>query len=195
MKLNKKIEIVKRVEINRDEIKKTRESRYLKLKEKLKILIKEESYNKIETARILKEINDNKYYVIDNYKSFIHFIKEYNMAKTTVYRYMKLVIGIDNGKINYELILKKGIHYAIQILENDGIIKNSKSILNRSFNLKIEDEGSFNFYKSNTKFVSFLLKELYYNNQKLLTNIKNKYENLKKPWVKFIEYWYTQKIF
>ncbi len=40
MKLNKKIEIVKRVELNGNEIKKNRESRYLKLKEKLKILIK-----------------------------------------------------------------------------------------------------------------------------------------------------------
>ncbi|WKC75677.1 chromosome replication/partitioning protein [Borreliella valaisiana] len=179
MKLNKKIEIIKRVEINKNETKNTRESRYLKLKEKLKILIKEEFYNKIETARILKEINDNKYYVIDKYKSFIHFIKDYNMAKTTVYRYMKLATGIDNGKINYELILKKGIYYATQILENNSIIDTTKSIPNKSIKLKIEDEKSFNFYKSNTKFVSFLLKELYYNNQKLIKNIKNKYENLK----------------
>ncbi|WP_424632711.1 chromosome replication/partitioning protein [Borreliella lusitaniae] len=179
MKLNKKIEIVKRVELNQNEIKKTRESRYLKLKEKLKILIKEESYNKIETARILKEINDNKYYIIDKYKSFNHFIKDYNMAKTTVYRYIKLAMGIDSGKINYELILKKGIYHAIQILENNEIISNSKSILNRSFKVKIEDEKSFNFYKSNTNFVSFLLKELYYDNQKLLTSIKNKYDDLK----------------
>ncbi|MBB6031980.1 hypothetical protein HNR35_000983 [Borreliella spielmanii] len=179
MKLNKKIEIVKRVELNENEIKRTREFRYLKLKEKLKILIKEESYNKIETARILKEINDNKYYVIDKYKSFNHFIKDYNMAKTTVYRYMKLATGIDSGEINYELILKKGIYYAIQILEKNGTIATSKSILNRSFKLKIEDEKSFAFYKSNVNFVSFLLKEIYYNNQKLLTNIKNKYENIK----------------
>ncbi|WP_301409515.1 chromosome replication/partitioning protein [Borreliella tanukii] len=180
MKLNKKIEIVKRVELNKNEIKKTRESRYLKLKEKLKILIKEESYNKIETARILKEINDNKYYAIDKYKSFSHFIKDYNMAKTTVYRYIKLAIGIDSGKINYELILKKGVQHAIQILESNGIIDASKSTLNKSFKLKIEDEKSFNFYKSNTSFVSFLLKDLYYNNQELLTNIKNKYDNFKK---------------
>ncbi|ACK75417.1 chromosome replication/partitioning protein [Borreliella burgdorferi] len=179
MKLNKKIEIVKRIELNGNEIKKSRESRYLKLKEKLKILIKEESYNKIETARILKEINDNKYYVIDKYKSFGHFIKDYNMAKTTVYRYIKLAIGIDSGKINYELILKKGIYYAMQFLENNETIVNSKRILNRSLRLKIEDEKSLNFYKSNTNFVSFLLKELYYDNQKLLINIKNKYDNLK----------------
>ncbi|SCW40561.1 Putative plasmid partition protein [Borreliella japonica] len=179
MKLNKKIEIVKRVELNENEIKKTRESRYLKLKEKLQILIKEESYNKIETARILKEINDNKYYVIDKYKSFGHFIKDYNIAKTTVYRYIKLAIGIDSGKINYELILQKGIYYAIQILENNSIIANPKSMLNKSFRIKIEDEKSFDFYKSNTNFVSFLLKELYYDNQKLLKNIKNKYDNLR----------------
>ncbi|WNY63314.1 chromosome replication/partitioning protein (plasmid) [Borreliella carolinensis] len=179
MKLNKKIEIVKRVEFNKNEIKKNRESKYLELKEKLKILIKEESYNKIETARILKEINDNKYYVIDKYKSFGHFIKDYNMAKTTVYRYIKLAIGIDSGKINYELILKKGIYYAMQFLENNGIIANSKNILNRQLKLKIEDEKSFNFYKSNTKFASFLLKALYYDNQNLLINIKNKYDSLK----------------
>ncbi|AEL19020.1 chromosome replication/partitioning protein [Borreliella bissettiae] len=179
MKLNKKIEIVKRVEFNGNELKKTREFRYLELKEKLKILIKEESFNKIETARILKEINDNKYYVIDKYKSFGHFIKDYNMAKTTVYRYIKLAIGIDSGKINYELILKKGMHYAMQFLENNVIITTSKSILNRSLKLKIEDEKSFNFYKSDTNFVSFLLKELYYDNQNILINIKNKYDSLK----------------
>ncbi|WKD01201.1 chromosome replication/partitioning protein (plasmid) [Borreliella americana] len=179
MKLNKKIEIVKRVEINGNEIKKNRKSRYLKLKEKLKILIKEESYNKIETARILKEINDNKYYVIDKYKSFGHFIKDYKMAKTTVYRYIKLAIGIDSGKINYEFILKKGIHYAMQFLENNGITTNKRPKMNKSLKIKIEDERVFDFYKSNTNFVSFLLKELYDHNQKLLTNIKNKYDNLK----------------
>ncbi len=127
----------------------------------------------------MKEINDNKYYVIDKYKSFDHFIKDYNLAKTTVYRYMKLAIGIDSGKINYELILKKGMYYAIQILENNGCISSPKNILNRSFKIKIKDEKSFDFYKSNTNFTSFLLKELYYNNQELLTNIKNKYDNLK----------------
>ncbi|WNY66322.1 chromosome replication/partitioning protein (plasmid) [Borreliella andersonii] len=179
MKLNKKIEIVKRFEINGNEIKKNRESRYLKLKEKLKILIKEEFYNKIETARILKEINDNKYYAIDKYKSFGHFIKDYKMAKTTVYRYIKLATGIDNGKISYELILKKGIHQAIKFLENNGIMTNSKSILKSSIKIKIEDEKSFDFYKSNINFVNFLLKELYYNNKELLMNIKNKYNNLK----------------
>ncbi|WPM06334.1 chromosome replication/partitioning protein (plasmid) [Borreliella sinica] len=179
MKLNKKIEIVKRVELNENEIKKTRESIYFRLKEQLKILIKEESYNKIETARILKEINDNKYYVIDKYKSFNQFIKDYNIAKTTVYRYIKLAIGIDNGKINYELIYKKGINYAIQILEDAEMKPTKKCVFNKSFKLKIKDEKSFDFYKSNTDFVSFLLKELYYDNQKLLTAIKNKYDNLK----------------
>ncbi len=67
----------------------------------------------------------------------------------------------------------------MQFLENNETIVNSKRILNRSLRLKIEDEKSLNFYKSNTNFVSFLLKELYYDNQKLLINIKNKYDNLK----------------
>ncbi|WP_307886201.1 plasmid partition family protein [Borreliella garinii] len=71
------------------------------------------------------------------------------------------------------------MYYAIQILENNGCISSQKNILNRSFKIKIKDEKSFDFYKSNTNFTSFLLKELYYNNQELLANIKNKYDNLK----------------
>ncbi len=71
------------------------------------------------------------------------------------------------------------MHYAIQILENNSCISSPKNTLNRSFKIKIKDGKSFDFYKSNTNFTSFLLKELYYNNQELLTNIKNKYDNLK----------------
>ncbi|WKC84855.1 plasmid partition family protein [Borreliella lusitaniae] len=78
-----------------------------------------------------------------------------------------------------ELRVPYGTNLKVYCGEKNEIISNSKSILNRSFKVKIEDEKSFDFYKSNTNFVSFLLKELYYDNQKLLTSIKNKYENLK----------------
>lgn len=42
-----------------------------------------------------------------------------------MYRYIKLVSGIDSGKIDYDLILNRGIDYAIKILESNNIISKS----------------------------------------------------------------------
>ncbi|UPA17391.1 chromosome replication/partitioning protein (plasmid) [Borrelia coriaceae] len=182
MNRNKKIEIVRRIDIENfplNPLNKTREERYSALKEKLKILIKEESYNKIETARILKEINESKYYALDGYKSFTAFIKSYNIAKTSIYRYIKLVIGIDSGKIDHNLILSKGVDYAIKVLENNNeIIKNNVNIL-KSLKIQLDNEEILDFYKSNIKFASFLLKEIYKNEKDFFNKMLEKFNNLK----------------
>ncbi|AJA67244.1 plasmid partition protein (plasmid) [Borrelia miyamotoi LB-2001] len=182
MSKNRKIEIVKRIDLEVNSVKnlnKTREERYLELKEKLKILIKEESYNKIETARILKEINESKYYALDGYKSFTAFIKSYKIAKTSVYRYIKLVSGIDSGKIDYDLILNRGIDYAIKILESNNIISKSNVNPLRPLRFQLDDEECFHFYKSNTKFASFLLKEIFKNEKSFFDKMLDRYNNLK----------------
>ncbi|WP_330730377.1 chromosome replication/partitioning protein [Borrelia turicatae] len=49
---------------------------YEKLKAKLKINLQEDIYNKIETMKILKEINDKKLFKLDGYKNFSTFIKK-----------------------------------------------------------------------------------------------------------------------
>ncbi|AHH13085.1 Putative plasmid partition protein (plasmid) [Borrelia hermsii YBT] len=182
MSKNRKIEIVRRIDLEVCKIKtlnKTREERYLELKEKLKILIKEESYNKIETARILKEINESKYYALDGYKSFTAFIKSYKIAKTSIYRYIKLVTGIDSGKIDYDLILSRGVDYAIKVLENNSIISKSNVNPLRPLRFQLDDEESFHFYKSNTKFASFLLKEIYKNEKDFFNKMRDRYNTLK----------------
>ncbi|ASJ27651.1 PF-49-type protein (plasmid) [Borrelia turicatae 91E135] len=182
MNKNRKIEIVKRIDLetcNFKTLNKTREERYLELKEKLKILIKEESYNKIETARVLKEINESKYYALDGYKSFTAFIKSYKIAKTSIYRYIKLVIGIDSGKIDYDLILSKGVDYAIKVLENNNVISENNVNSLKLLRLQLDDEESFYFYKSNTKFASFLLKEIYKNEKDFFNKMHDKYDSLK----------------
>ncbi|AYE37016.1 chromosome partitioning protein (plasmid) [Borrelia turcica IST7] len=179
----RKIEIVRRGDLETCEIKKknkTRETRYLELKEKLKVLIKEESYNKIETARILKEINESKYYAIDGYKSFTGFIRDYKIAKTSVYRYIKLVVGIDSGKIDYDLILNRGVDYAIKVLENGNIVSRSNVNSLKPLRFQLDDEECFLFYKSNIKFASFLLKEIYKNEKEFFYKMQNKYNTLKK---------------
>ncbi|UGQ16620.1 chromosome replication/partitioning protein [Borrelia sp. RT5S] len=182
MNKSKKIEIVRRVDLEACEVEKkneTREARYITLKEKLKVLIKEESYNKIETARILKEINESKYYALDGYKSFAGFIRDYRIAKTSVYRYIKLVVGIDSGKIDYDLILSRGVDYAIKVLDdgNKGSKNDSNSL--RSLRLQFDDEECFHVYKSDTKFVGFLLKEIYKEEKEFFYKMKNKYNELK----------------
>ncbi|QMU99741.1 chromosome replication/partitioning protein (plasmid) [Borrelia sp. A-FGy1] len=179
----KKIEIVRRIDLEACKIEKknkTREIRYLELKEKLKALIKEESYNKIETARVLKEINESKYYAIDGYKSFTEFIRDYKIAKTSVYRYIKLVSGIDSGKIDYDLILDRGIDYAIKVLESSNVINKSNINSLKPLRFQLEDEECFLFYKSNIKFASFLLKEIYKNEKEIFYKMRNKYDTLRK---------------
>ncbi|AWG43383.1 chromosome partitioning protein (plasmid) [Candidatus Borreliella tachyglossi] len=182
MSKGKKIEIVRRVDLDACEVRtlnQTREERYLKLKEKLKILIKEESYNKIETARILKEINESKYYALDGYKSFTGFIKSYKIAKTSVYRYIKLVTGIDSGKIDYDMILHRGVDYAIRVLENSNIIDKSNVNSLKPLRFQLDDEESFLFYKSNIKFASFLLKEIYKNEREVFHKMQDRYNKLR----------------
>ncbi|WKC58607.1 chromosome replication/partitioning protein [Borrelia sp. P9F1] len=183
MNKNKKIEIVRRVDSETCEVKKkneTREARYVSLKEKLKVLIKEESYNKIETARILKEINESKYYALDGYKSFTGFIKDYRIAKTSIYRYIKLVTGIDSGKIDYELVLSRGVDYAIKVLEDRNIVSKGESNAVKSLRLQIDDEDCFHIYRSDIKFTEFLLKEIYKGEQEFFYKMLNKYNEFKK---------------
>ncbi|ACH95170.1 PF49 plasmid partition protein (plasmid) [Borrelia recurrentis A1] len=182
MSKNKKIEIVRRIDLELDGIKefnKTREERYLELKEKLKVLIKEESYNKIETARIFKEINESKYYALDGYKSFASFIKSYKIAKTSIYRYIKLVAGIDSGKIDYDLILNRGVDYAIQVLENGHLLCKSSAKPLKSLRFRLDDEESFSFYRSNIKFASFLLQEVYKIEKDFFYKMQDRYNSLK----------------
>ncbi|UPA07251.1 chromosome replication/partitioning protein (plasmid) [Borrelia anserina] len=82
---------------------------YEKLKEKLKINLKEDIYNKIEAMQILKEINDKKLFKLDGYQNFSAFIKNYNLARTQVYAYLTIAEGLKNNLINEESIIEKGI--------------------------------------------------------------------------------------
>nr|WKT13853.1 chromosome replication/partitioning protein [Borrelia sp. BU AG58] len=180
---SKKIEIVRRVDLDACEIKKkneTREARYVRLKEKLKILIKEESYNKIETARILKEINESKYYALDGYKSFTGFMRDYRIAKTSVYRYIKLVSGIDSGKIDHDLILNRGVDYAIKVLEGGDINSRSNYSPIKPLRLQLDDDECSLFYKSNVEFASFLLEEVYKREKEFFYKMQDKYNTSKK---------------
>ncbi len=62
---------------------------YNKLKEKLNINFQKEIYCKLEAMKVLKEIKDKEYYKLDNYFTFDDFAKDYRLARTQTYKYLK----------------------------------------------------------------------------------------------------------
>ncbi len=109
---------------NKDEILK----HYNLLKERLKSNFQKEIYNKIESMKILKEIKDNEYYKLDGYKTFDAFIKNYKLAKSQTYEYLKIASAIENGVIEELFLLEKGIKKTIIFLRNSNsnTVKKSK---------------------------------------------------------------------
>ncbi|PRR29441.1 chromosome replication/partitioning protein, partial [Borreliella burgdorferi] len=61
-------------------------SYYKTLKEKLNDNFKKEIFHRVENIKILKEIKDNQYYKFDGYKTFLDFIKDFDVAKTQAYK-------------------------------------------------------------------------------------------------------------
>ncbi len=90
-------------------------SYYKTLKEKLKTNFKKEIFHKVENIRILKEIKDNQYYKFDGYKNFLDFVKDFNVAKSQAYKYLKLAAALQDGVLNDDYVIKNGIHNSFNI--------------------------------------------------------------------------------
>ncbi|WNZ73077.1 chromosome replication/partitioning protein [Borreliella garinii] len=95
-----------KIEINFDEEKM---ERFLFLKERLVLNFQKEIHNKIETMKILKEIKDKKYYKLDSYQSFEMFTMNYKIAKSQAYEYLRIANAIEEGLIQKNDIIEKGI--------------------------------------------------------------------------------------
>ncbi len=109
IKIKDRINISKnqnKIEINFDEEKM---ERFLFLKERLVFNFQKEIHNKIETMKILKEIKDKKYYKLDGYQSFEMFTRDYKIAKSQAYEYLRIANAIEEGLIQENDIIEKGI--------------------------------------------------------------------------------------
>ncbi|WP_210380022.1 chromosome replication/partitioning protein, partial [Borreliella garinii] len=73
------------------------EERYKNLKQRLKSSFQQEIYYKMEVIKILKEIKDNEYYKLDGYRTFEDFIKDYHLARSQAYDYLKIANAIEEG--------------------------------------------------------------------------------------------------
>ncbi|AEL19396.1 chromosome replication/partitioning protein [Borreliella bissettiae] len=180
------IEISDRI-IVKEEIKKNLNNKdeiiehYNMLKTHLKSNLQQGIYSKIENMKILKEIKDNKYYKLDGYKNFDAFIKDYKLAKTQTYCYLRIALAIENGVIEEPFLLENGIKETIIFLRNSNSEKVKKSKQNpiKPLRFQLKKQESYDFYKKNAKFTAFILEELLENQKDFLKKLFKKYEERK----------------
>ncbi|WP_215821323.1 chromosome replication/partitioning protein [Borreliella bavariensis] len=169
----------KKIEINFNEEKM---ERFLFLKERLILNFQKEIHNKIETMKILKEIKDKEYYKLDGCQSFEMFTRNYKIAKSQAYEYLRIANAIEEGLIQENDIIKKGIQNSLFFLKDKEGMKIKKS--NRNFikplRFQLKTENAYIYYKSKVKFTSFLLEKLLKDKEELLNEIMKEYKECKK---------------
>ncbi|ETZ17201.1 putative plasmid partition protein [Borrelia duttonii CR2A] len=155
--------------------------RYNKLKERIVNNFKKEIFHKIEVIKALKEIKDNKYYELDGYKSFNSFAKNFRIARTQVYEYLRIGDAFEEGLLEEQFVIENGINETISFLRNkEGIsIKRSRQNPIKPLRFQLKKQESYDFYKKNSKFTGFLLDTLFDNEKDLLEKFLKEFQNLK----------------
>ncbi|WP_215536718.1 chromosome replication/partitioning protein [Borreliella bavariensis] len=155
--------------------------RYNILKKKLYVNLREGVSNRIACMKILKEIKDNEYYKIDGYKSFDAFIKDYDVAKTQAYNYLKIANAIEAGVIEEQYVLDNGFRSILGVLKDkeSPALKKSKQNPIKPLRFQLKKQESYEFYKSNAKFTGFLLDKLFSDEKEMIKKIMKEYKQLK----------------
>ncbi|WP_420025622.1 chromosome replication/partitioning protein [Borreliella valaisiana] len=163
--------------VNKDDVEM---SRYSILKKKLYVNLREGVSNRIECMKILKEIKDNEYYKLDGYKSFDAFIKDYDVAKTQAYNYLKIANAIESGVIEERYVLDNGFRSILSALKDkeSPSLKKSKQNPIKPLRFQLKKQESYAFYKSNAKFTGFLLDKLF-DEKEIIKKIMKEYKQLK----------------
>ncbi|MBB6208558.1 chromosome replication/partitioning protein [Borreliella lanei] len=155
--------------------------RYNTLKKKLYVNLREGVSNRVECMKILKEIKDNEYYKLDGYKSFDAFIKDYDVAKTQAYNYLKIANAIEAGVIEEQYVLDNGFRLILSVLKDkeNPVLKKSKQNPIKPLRFQLKTQESYDFYKNNAKFTSFMMQEIFENQKDLISKLFKMYKQLK----------------
>ncbi|APR65377.1 chromosome replication/partitioning protein (plasmid) [Borrelia anserina] len=155
---------------------------YNKLKERLKVNFQKEIFCKIEAMKVLKEIKDNEYYKLDNYASFDDFAKDYRLARTQTYKYLKIATAIEEGIVEEKYVINNGINGTMFLLKNrEGVgIKRSKQNPLSPLRFQLKCPEAYAFYKRNAKLTSFLLEKVFSDEKEFLARIVSQFESIKK---------------
>ncbi|ETZ17828.1 putative plasmid partition protein [Borrelia duttonii CR2A] len=158
------------------------QKRFALLKSKLKDNIKDDIYNKIEAMHILREIKDKEYYKLDGYKSFSRFIKDYKLAKSQAYSYLRIASAIQDGILKEEYLIDNGFRQSLSFLMEKESKNLKKSKINpvKPLRFQLKNQDSYNYYKKNAKLTGFILDKLFLEKQNLLKEFVREFEILKK---------------
>ncbi|WNY63351.1 chromosome replication/partitioning protein (plasmid) [Borreliella carolinensis] len=154
---------------------------YNKLKEKLNINFQKEIYCKLEAMKVLKEIKDKEYYKLDNYSSFDDFAKDYRLARTQTYKYLKIATAIEEGLIEEKYVVKNGINDTICLLktkESPSLKKSNQNPI-KPLRFQLKKEEAYSFYKKNAKLTGFLLEKIFFEEKDFLSKIIKEFEILR----------------
>ncbi|WP_418905700.1 chromosome replication/partitioning protein [Borreliella japonica] len=148
------------------------------LKNKLKDNIKEDIYNKIEAMYILMEIKNKAYYKLDGYKSFEKFIKDYKLARSQAYTYLKIAGAIKEGTLKQEYLVENGFRQSILFLMNseNAVRKKSNQISKKVLRIQLKNQESYFFYKKNYKFTEFFLDKVFLDKKDWIDQIMKEFK-------------------
>lgn len=148
------------------------------LKNKLKDNVKEDIYNKIEAMYILMEIKNKAYYKLDGYKSFEKFIKDYKLARSQAYTYLKIAGAIKEGLLKQEYLVENGFRQSILFLINskNAVGKNPNQSLKKFLRLQLKNQESYFFYKKNHKFTEFFLDKVFLDKKDWVNQIMEEFK-------------------
>ncbi|QMU99857.1 chromosome replication/partitioning protein (plasmid) [Borrelia sp. A-FGy1] len=155
---------------------------YKKLKERLIINLKDQINNILDNIKIIKEIKDKGLYVLDGHAKFEGFIKEYRLAKSQVYNYLKVGNALSDGIIKENYIIENGIKNTLFLINTkykDTQDRKLKQNLINPLRFQLKSEDSYKFYRKNIKLAGFILDDLFLNKQDLLKEFINGFESLK----------------
>ncbi|WP_407933143.1 chromosome replication/partitioning protein [Borrelia nietonii] len=123
---------------------------YNRLKENFINSFKKEIVYKIECMKILKEIKDNQYYKLDGFKTFDSFTKNFKIARSQIYNYLKLAGAMEDGLISEEYLLENGINDSLDLIKNKERATLKKSTQNsiKPLRFQLKDRKVMIFTKS-----------------------------------------------
>ncbi|QMU99839.1 chromosome replication/partitioning protein (plasmid) [Borrelia sp. A-FGy1] len=164
------------------EEKEIKEQKLKKLIEKLKSLAVKDIRTKIEMIKTVFEIYDEKLYIVGGYNSFVEFIKTCGTSVTNAYMFIKVGKALKEGQITEKDIIERGIDHIKMIVKegNYQSLKEGKAEKDIPLRILIPSKNAYSYFKSNTKFTSYVLSRIYDEHRQLLDTLFYDYNKEKK---------------
>ncbi|MBB6043719.1 chromosome replication/partitioning protein (plasmid) [Borreliella yangtzensis] len=156
------------------------ELEYKSYKDQLRRITIDDIDNKIKTMKILYKIREKKLYLIDGYKKFEDFLSEFIISRSQAFLYLKIYRKVLDGSVSINDIKEKGLKGVYRNILNTEIKEDkSRQNLIKPLRFQLKKQESYNFYKSNAKFTSFMMDEIFENQKDLINKLLKKYKELK----------------